>query len=211
VRGLGTQVRFCPELHCAEGLSPDDAVGAVVAGVRRGCARCGGGGGGGGSIRGGVIVCALRSFPAQHSLAMATLAQRWLGRGVVAFDVAGDEHWPLRLHAAALEFCRAQHVPMTVHAGEVMDVTEPGAMLPNLALALECGAQRIGHGFALCQDESGQLVKQAAAAGVTVEVCLPICLNPRFSWYPISAACTRCSPASGLTRRFFRGRGDHQC
>jgi adenosine deaminase len=43
------------------------------------------------------------------------------------------------------------------------------------------GVKRIGHGFALCQSE--ELTKRAAAQGVTVEVCLPICLNPRFQWY----------------------------
>lgn len=42
---------------------------------------------------------------------------------------------------------------------------------------------RHASGFAICQDKSGQLARRAAAAGITVEVCLPICMNPRFTWY----------------------------
>jgi adenosine deaminase len=205
------EIRFCPELHTLEGLDLDQIVQAVCRGLTAGCEATGG------AIRGGVVVCCLKSFSAEHSLEHAQLAHRYLSQGVVGFDAAGDEHFMLSLHEEAYKYCIANGVPCTAHGGEVMAESDPGAMLPNLELALDLGAwlsdcdcvqqckrpqgflsrantaahlmrtlrhagvTRIGHGFAFCQSE--ELTKRAAAQGVTIEVCLPICLNPRFAWY----------------------------
>ena len=185
------EIRFCPELHTTEGLSLAEVVVAVCRGVHRGCE--------GSAIQGGVIVCALRSFSAEHSLRHAQLAHEFLGQGVLGFDLAGDENYMLSLHTQAFEYCARHGVPFTIHAGELMPEEEPAAMVPNLELALELGARRLGHGFALCQDQSGELVRRAAAAGVTVEVCLPICLNPRFSWYCADPAHQRPSATGTIT------------
>lgn len=169
------EVRFCPELHTLEGLDVERVTAAVCRGLASGCAATGG------AIRGGVIVCCLRSFSPEHSLEHAKLAHAFLGKGVVAFDTAGDEHYMLAVHEDALRYCADNGVPFTVHAGEVMAEADPKAMLPNIELALDLGATRLGHGFAICQSDA--LMRRAAAQGVTVEVCLPICLNPRFAWY----------------------------
>ena len=160
------EIRFCPELHRLDGLSLEEIVDAVCKGLAAGVAATGG------AIRGGVIICALRSYPSSHSLEHAQLAKAFLERGVLAFDIAGDEHYELAIHEESLRYCAEQGVPFTVHGGEVMAEANPKAMLPNLKLALDLGAARIGHGFALCQDDA--LMQRAAEQGVTIEVCLPI-------------------------------------
>ena len=57
--------RFCPSLHTLEGLSPEQAVEAVLAGYR-----------GQDQVVGGVIIVALRSSSQEHGLEMARLAAR---------------------------------------------------------------------------------------------------------------------------------------
>ena len=86
-----------------------------------------------------MIVCCLRSFTAEHSLEHAQLAHRFLGKGVLGFDAAGDEHYMLSIHEEAFKYCNAHGVPCTAHGGEVMAESDPKAMLPNLELALDLG------------------------------------------------------------------------
>lgn len=131
------EVRFCPELHTLEGLGLDQIVAAVCRGLAAGCAATGS------AIRGGVIVCCLRSFAPEHSLEHAQLAHRFLGKGVLGFDVAGDEHYMLSIHEEAFKYCSAHGVPCTAHGGEVMAESDPTAMLANLELALDLGGQKL--------------------------------------------------------------------
>ena len=133
------EVRFCPELHTLEGLELDEIVAAVCRGLSAGCAATAG------AIRGGVIVCCLRSFTAEHSLEHAQLAHRFLGKGVLGFDAAGDEHYNLSIHEDAFKYCNAHGVPCTAHGGEVMAESDPKAMLPNLELALDLGGHDAVH------------------------------------------------------------------
>lgn len=88
---LRTELRFCPVLHTQEGLTPRDAVDAVVEGVESASAG-----------KNGVIICALRSHSATHSMEMAQLAvdAKLQTDGVVCgFDIAGDEgSFPLSMH-----------------------------------------------------------------------------------------------------------------
>jgi hypothetical protein len=133
------EVRFCPELHTLEGLGLDQIVAAVCRGLTAGCAATGG------AIRGGVIVCCLRSFTPEHSLEHAQLAHRFFGKGVLGFDVAGDEHYMLSIHEEAFKYCSMHGVPCTAHGGEVMAESDPEAMLPNLELALDLGGHKALH------------------------------------------------------------------
>lgn len=181
------EVRFCPTLHA--GCTPVEAVRAVKRGLRRGLEEGGatteGGAGGaradGGLFAAGVIVTALRSLPAEHSLAMAKLA---VEEGAVAFDIAGDEQrWPLHLHAAALEHCREHGLPLTLHAGEW-----PGSV-DNIATAVDAGAARIGHGCQLPADSD--LMRRVVERNIFVECCMTANVGGRkvssFAEHPIRA------------------------
>ena len=71
------EVRFCPSLHCREGLSERDSVQAVVKGFEAAREATG--------VIGGVILCVLRSMPADHGMRVARLAAEFLGQGVCEF------------------------------------------------------------------------------------------------------------------------------
>ena len=163
---LRTELRFCPALHTLEALSPRNAVDAVVEGVMAASSESA-------SVN-GVIICALRSHDARHSMDMAQLAieaNRDLGGVVCGFDIAGDEgSFPLELHRGAVELCKAHGLPVTVHAGEW-----PGS-INNVSLALAMGVDRIGHGWAMAEDPA--VMEECRRRGVVVEVCLTSNVKP---------------------------------
>jgi len=128
---IHAEVRFAPELHI--GVSLDDAIEAVTAGFAASSA----------DISVNTIVCAMRTENRSAEVAAATV--RWLGKGVVAFDLAGAETgFPPSDHAEALAIARRGLANITIHASE-----PPG--LDLIAGALEHGAQRIGHGVRLIE------------------------------------------------------------
>jgi len=176
------EVRFCPQLHTLEGLGLEEVVEAVCQGWQAAVSQC--------SaaeqpvvLSGGIILCALRSLPAEHSMETAQLAKRFLFKaGVVGFDIAGDEgSFPLYLHRPAIEYAKSHGVPVTVHAGEWTQGT-----LPNIHLALELGVHRIGHGLALVQ--CPDTCRRVAEAGVTVECCITGNIKPWMAGAPKSYA-----------------------
>ena len=135
------EVRFAPELHT--GVSLEEAVAAVTAGLRRGereAAKAGR------QISAYVICCAMRTE--HRSLEVARLVDRVrvTDPKVVAFDLAGAETgFPPSMHAEALAFARARHLNVTIHASEPPD-------LELIDDALVHGAHRIGHGVRLGRD-----------------------------------------------------------
>ena len=135
------EVRFAPELHMEAGLTLDEVVAAVMAGIERGCA--------GRPIVVRAILSAMRT--AAHSLEIAELAVRWRDAGVVGFDIAGAEagHPPSR-HLDAFQSVQRENFHSTIHAGEAFG-------LPSIWEALQyCGAARLGHGVRIVDDITGE-------------------------------------------------------
>jgi adenosine deaminase len=131
------EVRFAPELHLEQGLTPDEVVESVLEGFRLGSA--------GRPITIGTIVTAMRH--AAHSTAIAELSVRHRDSGVVAFDIAGSEAGnPPTRHLAAFQLAAAENFHVTIHAGE-------GFGLPSIWEAVQlCGAERLGHGVRIVDD-----------------------------------------------------------
>ena len=167
------EVRFAPELHAgpddSTGLDElDEAIEAVTAGFARGCSEAG-------TIHVDTIVCAMRTE--DRSAEVAAAAVRWLGRGVVAFDLAGAETgFPPSDHRGALDLAHRGLAAVTIHASE-----QPG--LDLIADALRLGAQRIGHGVLLIEDCSldgtgkltlGPLARYVRDRRIPLELC-PSC------------------------------------
>ena len=75
------ELRFAPMLHLRRGLTPEQVVTAVLAGLAAGGRSTG--------VPAFAIICALRQH--DDSAAVAALAAGFAGRGVVAFDLAGPE------------------------------------------------------------------------------------------------------------------------
>jgi adenosine deaminase len=136
------EIRWAPEQHLTRGLSLDETVEAVQAGLDAGVdeARSTGH-----SIRVGQLVSAMRH--ADRGREIAELALRHRDRGVVGFDIAGAEAGfpPSRL-SDAFDLLASEYFPATVHAGEADG-------LESIRGALRDGhALRLGHGVRLAED-----------------------------------------------------------
>ena len=94
---------------------------------------------------------------------MATVAGTFAGRGVVGFDLAGDEvHFPATPHAAAFEAARSAGLRLTCHAGEAGDPS-------NVEDALRLGVERIAHGVIGAREP--RVVERIRAEGVVLDMC----------------------------------------
>ncbi len=94
---------------------------------------------------------------------IVALADRYMSRGVVGIDIAGNELLPLdQKHIDGFRAARELGLHVTVHAGE----SGPAA---NVKQAIEVlGAERIGHGYHVVDDE--EIYKLAKESKVHFEV-----------------------------------------
>jgi adenosine deaminase len=131
------EIRMAPELLIDGGLTLDEAVEAILAGMRRGSE--------GRPITAGLIVTAMRQ--AARSVEIAELAVRHRDEGVVGFDIAGPEAgYPPTRHLDAFHLIARENFHFTIHAGE-------GFGIPSIWEALQwCGAERLGHGVRIVED-----------------------------------------------------------
>ena len=162
------EIRFAPNLHVEKGLAPEDAVQAVLDGLQRGKRKTG--------MPSGLILCAMRNQSPALSLSTAELAVAFRDRGVVGFDLAGDESgYPPKKHLQAFQYIRNKNFNITIHAGEAFGVE-------SIWQAVQlCGAHRIGHGTRLIEDmtlegthikETGSLGNFIRARRIPMEMCL---------------------------------------
>jgi len=135
------EIRFAPILHTRQQMSMEEVVSAVLEGLEEGRRKT--------KTAFGLIICALRNQSPTLSLEAAKLAVAFRTRGVVGFDLAGDESGnPPKKHLEAFQYIRNQNFNITIHAGE-------GFGLESIWQAIQvCGAHRIGHGTRLIEDMS---------------------------------------------------------
>lgn len=133
------EIRFAPIQHLAGGLNLEAVVKAVLRGLEAGSGATG--------TRFGLILCAMRHQDAQVSLEIAELAVAFSNRGVVGYDIAGDENGhPPKKHLEAFNYIRSRNFNITIHAGEAFGVE-------SIWQALQiCGTHRIGHATRLLED-----------------------------------------------------------
>jgi adenosine deaminase len=160
------ETRFAPLFHTRKGLSHQQIVSAVLKGLERGRKDFG--------VRSGLIICAMRNM--NVSLEMAELAVDFRQRGVVGFDLAGEEGGhPPKKHIEAFHYIQRENFNITVHAGE-------GYGKESIWQAIQyCGAHRIGHGTRLIEDiavKDGKAVKLGDLAQYVLDKRIPleICL-----------------------------------
>lgn len=162
------ELRFAPHFHATGNLGLD----AVMAAVRRGCERAREDLG----IEYGLIICALRNQSQELSLKLAELTSAWFGRGVVGFDLAGEEDGhPAKHHLEAFQLIKRRNGSITIHAGESFG---PESIWQALQF---CGAHRIGHGTRLFEDivtyegkviRVGGLARYVRDHRIPIEACL---------------------------------------
>ena len=70
-------------------------------------------------IKSNLIICGLRQNEIQKNMELAQLAVDYKNKGVVAFDLAGEEFGrPAKNHIKAFEIAIKNNLCRTVHAGE---------------------------------------------------------------------------------------------
>jgi adenosine deaminase len=136
------ELRYAPEQHLEGGLSLQQVVEAVQAGIDEGVAKAVEEGL---VIRAAALLCAMRHLGRSLEIAELTLENR--GTNCVGFDIAGPElGFPPSLHREAFQLLREALVPVTIHAGEA-----DGAQSCGEALGLG-SARRLGHGVRIHED-----------------------------------------------------------
>lgn len=163
------ETRFAPVFHTEKGLHWDDVVNAVLKGLERGRKNFG--------VEYGVIICAMRNM--RLSQEMAELAVDFRERGVVGFDLAGEEGgFPPKKHVDAFHYIQRENFNITIHAGEAFGKE-------SIWQAIQwCGAHRIGHATRLIEDigldkhdptkivKMGYLAQYVLDKRIPLEICL---------------------------------------
>jgi adenosine deaminase len=137
------EVRYCPVLSQARGLSLDAVTAAELRGLARGESEFG--------VVARLIHCSLRQLSPEASERIAVHSVAWRERGVVGFDIAGGEAgWPAAPHRRAFEIAAEGGLGITVHAGEAAGASSV------LEAVHRCRANRLGHGTRLYEDRALQ-------------------------------------------------------
>lgn len=156
------ELRYSPIIHTFAGLTPRQAIRAVLSGMNHAQQRH--------VMQLGLIVIAMR----QHGPHIAKILARQaiaeaqhlhVRTGVVGFDIAGPERGnPPRLFKSAYEIARLGKLGLTAHAGEDAPADYVWQAIDEL------GAQRVGHGCAAVEDKD--LLRRLARDKILVECCL---------------------------------------
>lgn len=158
------EVRWAPVQHIADSLTQEQAVDAVQAGLDEGVAAAERAGR---RIVVGQLLSYMRQLEPTDDLVEIAAARR--GSGVVGIDLAGPEAgFPASRFRAQFERARELGVHVTIHAGEADGVS-------SMADALECGAERLGHGIRLADDIDGEHLGPTAARVREEGICLEVC------------------------------------
>ena len=169
------EVRWAPLLHLRAGLTPARVIEAVLAGLAAA------------PIRAVAIVCAMRQHAAEENVELARLAGRYAGRGVVGFDLAGDEaRFPASPQRPAFAAARAAGLHLTCHAGEA---GEPA----SVEEALDLGVERVAHG--VIGARVAAIVDRIRREGTVLDLC------PTANWKCKAVPDLAAHPLPGLVRQ----------
>lgn len=163
------ETRFAPVFHTAKGLHLEEIVSAVLRGLDRGKKDFG--------VEYGLIISAMRNMMVSRE--MAELAVDFRERGVVGFDLAGEEGgYPPKKHVDAFHYIQRENFNITIHAGEAFGKE-------SIWQAIQwCGAHRIGHATRLVEDmkindndptevlSMGYLAQYILDKRIPLEICL---------------------------------------
>lgn len=150
------EVRFAPHFHMEKGLTFEQIVEAVLRGLKKGEEQTG--------TMNGLILCCMRHLPVEKSIEVVSKGHKYLGKGVVAVDLAGDEHnYPPELHKEAFDLAKELGYHITIHAGET-------GIAQNVTTSIESlHAERIGHGLYIKDDATAY--GTVKSRGVALEMC----------------------------------------
>lgn len=150
------EIRFAPYLSMEKGLSFDQVVKSVINGMKRAKKDYG--------IMSNIILICMRHESLERSMSVVNLGEKYLGKGVVAVDLAGNEaDFPPEIHQESFELAYKKGYNITVHAGETGNYEN---IIKSIQLL---HAERIGHGIAAINDtKTMEIIKEN---NVFLEMC----------------------------------------
>ena len=129
--------RFAPLYSVNENLNLKDILNAIQSGFIEAERKY--------SIKSGVIVCGMRNDPNSVKF-LANEVINNISESVIGFDIAGPEMgYPPSMYKEEFKKLKERGINLTIHAGE-------GAGVEYIKDAIECGADRIGHGVRIIED-----------------------------------------------------------
>ena len=149
------ETRFAPLLSKNDTMGTAKVIESVLEGMEQGKKEFG--------VEYGVIVCAMRHHSPEENLEMIKIAREFLGNGVCAADLAGNEAaFPMSQFVDLFTEVKKMGMPFTIHAGECGSVQ-------NILDAVDCGASRIGHGIAMRGNKD--VMKLCREHHIGIEMC----------------------------------------
>lgn len=145
------EIRFAPFLHTKSGLTLDEVIESVLKGLKKS------------KLKSNLILCMMRGMDYYDNLEVIDLATKYLNKGVVGIDLAGDElSYKTSDFKQLFSIARMRHIPFTIHAGE-------SDGLDSINSALSFKTKRIGHGIKAI--DSVDTVYTLIKKNITLEVC----------------------------------------
>ena len=145
------EIRFCPILHTKSGLSLEEVIDSVLKGLKKA------------EIKTNLILCMMRNFEEDENKKIIYLAKKYLNKGVVGIDLAGDESkYKTQNYERLFDLVKQNNIPFTIHAGEADDYN-------SVLSAIKFGTKRIGHGVKSV--DSIETIQKIINENITLEVC----------------------------------------
>ncbi|WP_353097562.1 adenosine deaminase [Tissierella praeacuta] len=150
------EIRFAPFLHMDRGLTFGKVVESVLKGMDRAKNDF--------NILSNAILICMRHESPEKSLEVVQYGEKYLGKGVVAIDLAGNEQdFPPEIHKDAFELGYRKGYNITIHGGET-------GIVENIPKSIELlHAKRIGHGIAAIKDT--KIMEILKEKNIFLEMC----------------------------------------
>lgn len=150
------ELRAGPLTHSHDDLPIEACIEAMLEGLEEAQSKFG--------IITGLILSGLRNHETNKNIKLAKIAKIYQDKGVVGFDLAGDEAgYSAELHQEAFTIIRDSDLGITVHAGEAAGYENVQYAINNI------NASRIGHGVKSIKSKSTmELLKKKK---VLLEIC----------------------------------------
>ena len=149
------EIRMAPQLSTDKGLLQEEVVETLINTCKIAEKS---------HIFSNLILCMMRGNDTKEkNLETIRVAKKFLGKGVVAMDLAGAEGlFPNEMFDEEFNLIHELNIPLTIHAGEASGAS-------SVASALKYHAVRIGHGIHSAEDEN--VLQELKDKNIYLEVC----------------------------------------
>ncbi len=149
------EIRMAPQLSTNKGLSQDEVVQILIETINKTQQVL--------PIRANLILCLMRGATKEKNMETVRVAKKYLGKGVVAIDLAGAEAlFPNDLYKEEFKLAKELGIPFTIHAGEASGYE-------SVESALDMGAIRIGHGIHSLENKA--TIERLVKNKIPLEIC----------------------------------------